>query len=426
MRNWLSCAALALLVAAGGCRGLRGRSGAEPPPRPKGPVEIVLRNPLDRAVYHAPVFIRARRLPAGEFYIIDPKGASEGFPKAEVVCQVDDLNHDGQSDEVFFQIDMGPGETRRLRLVPGPLGRVPERATRAFIYRDPSTPVTRAVLESALAGYYTYGATKLGVFGKTRPKLTADKLFAAGRGRQHEWSAELGMDYMPIGLSMGAGAIGLSEYRKDRPRISRPWTRNSFFADKLQALKRLRGTRYAYHVTADGPLRAIIDTRIGNWRTDQGTYALTVRQMVLANRRCLRWTVWFDKVDTRARGLLFGVGFRKLKEEAGVWTGDSYLASASRRVYEPVAKRIVAGWLGLGLIFSPADRKETLDTPADGGNRIALLDVIGKGRVTFHTVAAWDRDGGILSAEGWHGYVKALAEELNNPIQVVSVTPCEK
>ena len=424
----LGCAVAALLVVLGvaGCRSGRKDVSADSQLRPVGPVDIVLRNPLDRPVRNAPVFIKAQRLPSKEFYILDPKSAAAGLRDAEVIYQIDDLNGDGRPDEVFFQISMGPGETRRLRVVPAPLRRFGDRAVRAFVYQHESTPVIRPVLESALAGYYTYGASKLDVFGKIRPGLTADKIFTAKGSTQHDWSAELGVDYLPVGLSMGAGAVFLSEDPQDRTRVSRPWTKNSFLVKELGALGRRHEARYAYRVTVDGPLRAIVDTRITDWQTDAGIYALSMRQTVFAHQRYLRWTVWVDHVNTSSKGLLFGAGFRALKEETKVLATDSFLASVSQDVYAPVSRRKPAAWLGLALMFSPNDLKQTADTPTDGGNHLVLLDVIPKRRVTFCAAAAWDKDGGIITPSGWFRQVGEWAEELNHPVQVVAIVPREQ
>ncbi|MBM4046182.1 MAG: DUF4861 domain-containing protein [Planctomycetes bacterium] len=336
----------------------------------------------------------------------------------EIACQVDDVTGDGIPDELFFELDLKPNETIALEATPlrGKVTGLVEKKVHALVQR--TERITRAAWESELMAYCTYGAAKLDFLGKVSPRLSTEYFFGREPHSPHEFSSTHGQDFMPIGMTLGGGGIFLSEDPRDRKRMSRPWTRNSFSKpDALSARAPYVTAEFEFTVLASGPLRAVVRADIKNWTTPFGRYEASQVYSIYANHRYTRGDIELTVVHSKAEDLLLGVGFRALPEERAFKATSSYCLAMSENVFDPAANGVVARFHGMALLYSPLAFKQALDTPEDGNNHIVLLDGI-RGRTTIFYCAAWERDGEIASAQEWEQYVSALAERLHNPPQV--------
>ncbi len=127
----------------------------------------------------------------------------------ELPSQVDDLDGDGKGDEIAFQIDLGPHQTRIVTISYGP----PDRILRV---RNEYPQLTDALFSSKIEGLgweseriafrvYFDPRNDIDIYGKRSRSLQL-KLFASPDYPYHEESPE-GRDIFKVGESIGIGAV---------------------------------------------------------------------------------------------------------------------------------------------------------------------------------------------------------------------------
>jgi hypothetical protein len=131
----------------------------------------------------------------------------------ELPSQVDDLDGDGKGDEIAFQIDLGPNQTRIVTIFYGP----PDRILRI---RNEYAQRTNALFSSKIEGLgweseriafrgYFDPRNDIDIYGKRSRSLQL-KLFASPDYPYHEESPK-GRDILKIGESIGywcGGRVG--------------------------------------------------------------------------------------------------------------------------------------------------------------------------------------------------------------------------
>ena len=327
---------------------------------------------------------------------------SDGQP---VPCQLDDLDGDLRPDEVFFLIDLPATGAVKLTATwrTDPLPPTPPQVAALIGYGR----VTRAALESKLQGYYLEGPATLDVIGKLLvPKLTGDWFFGSEPHDPQRFSPGKGMDFLPVGDTMGAGGFALLEDPDDPQTLSRPWPTAPGEAELL------------WDVVSTGPLRAVVRTRIWNWQGQRGTYAATVLHLMVAGRRYCESRIRFDQLPPNVAGVRLAAGVRRLDGEVDCRTGDGWLAASGQEPREP-RSRERDQWVGLGLLYPAELAGEAYLAAANGPNHVVPLGAVDGPPTRLYHLAAWDRDGGIASATGWRRTVADLAEELRHPVRVV-------
>jgi hypothetical protein len=152
-------------------------------------------------------------------------------------CQWDDLDGDGQWDELFALIDIPPADQISLQLafvLPEEFPAFNARTNVRLGANKPGYPelyeagrlegvsyhnygdhtgatfqMEGPAWESDLVGFRNYMDQRNGmdIFGKTTTEMVLDSVGVAGRSSYHE-PADWGMDVLKVGTSLGAGAIG--------------------------------------------------------------------------------------------------------------------------------------------------------------------------------------------------------------------------
>ncbi len=372
---------------------------------------LVVLSPLPAPRYGVPVSVplsRVRRRP-GVPVLSDLFGQ-------RVACQIDDTDGDRRPDELFFFCDFDQEPAARFDLTWAPAADVPQppRQVRAVV--SPGD-VNRLAWESELQGYCLYGAAKLDLFGKLYvSRLTSDWFFGDPPHSPHRFAPGKGMDFLPVGATMGAGSIAFSENPADRSDLTRPWTQNSF---RRAGLPPEANAEFSFEVLSNGPLRAVARTRIRNWHGRRGDYAVTIIHLIAAGQRWCESRVRFDQLPQDTDGVLFAAGFRELPGGEDFAEGDGWQASSVANLFDPAAAGVVADRVGLGLFYPPAVKVQSLRVEPDGPNHVVLLDVLKQGGVTLHHLGAWSRDGGITTPEAWTAGAAALSDELQHPAVVV-------
>lgn len=195
--------------------------------------EIVLTNPMDRAIEDAAVVI--------------PRTAFEASPQLEqglqpvltdingenIPVQADDLDGDGVWDELFIVTDLEGGEKMSAALAFRSPDKLPELKRRTNLrfakkgeeYREVTTAVreqhainteTQKVWqmegmawENDKVGFRNYFDQRNGmdIFGKLTTEMVLDGVGYKDAPSYHEYNPEWGVDVLKVGNSLGAGGI---------------------------------------------------------------------------------------------------------------------------------------------------------------------------------------------------------------------------
>jgi len=387
----------------------------------EGPLaRVTVRNPLAEAVTGAGVAISLRPdwVAVGRFWVQEDDLA--------VPCQADDLTGDGTPDELFFQLDLPPGGSRTLTVWPlaEPVAFPPR--VHAFLQRQGE--FVRPVWQSELWGFSSSGAGRIDVFGRTGPALTGERSGSEGSAEAPVLAAGQRSDILLPGPGLGAGAFFLSEYPEDRARMTRPGDGSPAGHQASSRSYRVapRGSNKAkleFNVLADGPIRAVLQAEVTNWRTDRGQYEARLLYLLEAGKRHCEVRAQLRRQATRSREVRLGSGFAQLPGEVAFDHSHSWMCSASREQLDSASDQAAAGWRGLALWWEKGAFETAVYTEEDGGNHLVVLRPDSNRTVRTWHAAAWGEDGGLTSADQWRQYVERTGRELANPPVVLLETP---
>lgn len=268
--------------------------------------QLILTNSGDHAVYGKQIVVDKSKLsgfPAEYFKLL--RGGSE------IPVQFDDLDKDGQWDEVAFKMDFAPAE--EVVLVLSPTHEVPEydQLTNVYLGVSPdrngefgevqmasrpeshvaqSTPYLYQYegpgWESELVGFRSYFDSRNGkdIFGKVMPQLYIHQI---GLGENYHELADWGMDVLKVGNSLGAGALAM--LRSD-------------------SLYRLGDTQTAtFSAITEGPVRAMLELQYTGWDVAGVRYDVAEKISIWAGKRHYTSTIALDgggDADTLVTGIV--------------------------------------------------------------------------------------------------------------------------
>jgi len=267
----------------------------------------------------------------------------------ELPSQVDDLDGDGQPDELVFQVDLGPHQTRVVSVAhgdPQTLFRLRAsypsrvRATR----REPAWESERGGWSMALR---PCGAVSLR--GKRRPGLHLDLLANPGR------------DDSPAGRELVGGGLGIGSV--------------GVVGGDVPASP-------AWKVLADGPVRAVGELTC---QGGQGNRAggLTSRITQWAGERGFEHRLIAKTADGAI--LVTGLPRRPGEREMAIRSGHGSLVLATWG-----SLTYPEGALGLAVVVPAANAGERL--PSDASSHLVRLKLAGS-QASWYVTAAWDQEG---------------------------------
>ncbi len=200
-------------------------------------VRLQVFNPLDQPANDAIILLTRGEvsnwtdIPEGKLPLLREES---GDP---IPCQADDVDRDGQWDELFALIQLAPEGEKKVVLGFVPPGEYPEFKARTNLRLGDAQQPGYPELETAerLEGITYYNHTRTGevyqmegpawendrvgfrnyldqrngidIFGKLTGKMVLDSVGIEGGPSYHE-PGEWGMDVLKVGTSLGAGAIG--------------------------------------------------------------------------------------------------------------------------------------------------------------------------------------------------------------------------
>ena len=339
----------------------------------------------------------------------------------EIPVQFDDLDGDGQWDEVVFEVDLVPNADTKLIMKPVEsepsyepktqvyLGVSPERneqfaeqneAVRPKDHEPQSLPYLYQYegpgWESDLVAFRTYFDRRNGkdIFGKTKPQLYVNNIGLSDS--YHELDESWGMDVLKVGNSLGSGALAML---------------------KNDTIYRLGETGTAsYQVVTEGPVRSVFDLKYTGWEVAGTNYDLTERISIWAGKRSFQSEISLapNNGDTLLTGI---VNLKKVgKQETS--------SGAYQILYTHGEQSENHDVLGMGLLV-PNDNFLSFDN-ADSMNSIdvtdtytALLQPNPSGKYVFHFVAGWElENSGFKNSDTFEAALKAEAVELSTAVTV--------
>jgi unsaturated chondroitin disaccharide hydrolase len=351
----------------------------------------------------------------------------------ELPSQVDDIDGDQKLDELAFEIDLQPRQTRIVTVAFG------DPATMARL-RSTYEPRTYAKFtlrfeglgwESDINAWRLYFDKRnaIDLYGKRRTGLYLD-LFGQPEYNYHEESP-FGRDIYKIGNALGIGAVGAL--------VDGKVVKVAEVADRT------------WRIISNGPVRSIAELTYRGWQVGGRTVDLTSRITVWAGERGFEHRITAKNAD----GLTIVTGLPRKPGLSAITAGE--VGSAARVVASWGHQVLATGATAteslpdqnLGLVIVIPERLDgTNNSPADPDNELTIVP-LKQGTSRWYVSGAWDQEGsdnltvsasdarsknnnGTLSfpsaalttREQFVGYVKTLVDRVSKPVQtnIVSKT----
>jgi hypothetical protein len=356
---------------------------------------VSVRNPLALARTSETIVLAAadvlKALAADDIRKVHVRDASG----REVLVQAVDVNDDGKVEELIFQTDIGPKETKQFELVAGePIvhkrddfkayGRFVRERRDDFAWENDRVAhrMYGAALETWAQEPLTSSAVD--VWTKRLPRLIVNEWYMVD---DYHRDGETGGDFYSAGRTRGCGGNGL------------------WIGGKLYPSANFRDSR----VYANGPIRVMFDLIYQAWDA-AGTRVSEVKRITLdagqnLNRFESRYTF-----DGGPREVTYAAG---IKNNAGSTTATSK-ERGTLRAWEPI--KAVQGSLGCAVIVDPA---RVVEFPQADNNYLVVATVPAGSPAVYHAGFAWEATGQVPGGvEGWDKYVADTAAKLRAPLEV--------
>jgi hypothetical protein len=331
----------------------------------------------------------------------------------ELPSQVDDLDGDGKADELAFQIDLAPHQTRVVTIQYG----VPESILRIRQdYRDRTYALFSAKYEglgweSENIAFRVYFDPRnaIDIYGKRRQSLQL-RLYATPEYPYHEESPE-GRDIFRVGEAIGIGAVAA-------------WVDG-------KVVKAAEVKERTWRIVSTGPVRAIVEVGYGGWKLGDKTISVRSRIIMWAGEHGFYHTISVDPQASASfvTGLPVRQEIPPVKSIPAEKGSATWLATWGEEVLAPgaTATKMVPGE-NLGLAILTANPQA--EFAADQANNL-LRFAPQNGDVTWYAMAAWDQENktekkssifkmsaAITNKEGFLALVKDQAVRMADPVKV--------
>ena len=316
--------------------------------------------------------------------VVDAKGKP-------VLSQLVDSDGDETPDQIVFQTDLGPSESKSFKLRVGERASAVEADYKAYgrFVRERHDDFA---WENDLIAHRVYGpdletckkepltSSGVDVWVKRVPKLVVNEWYMTDNYHQDHGE---GADFYAVGKSRGCGGLGI-------------WS-----GGKLQVSKNFTGTR----VLANGPIRLIFELTYAAW----GTARVTETKRVTLDAG-----THFNKFESTFKGgkgsLSFAIGIAK--HPGGVVDVDD--KAALMRVWEPLNEG-KSGNLGTAIVLPPGSQVEAQQTDLDF---LLVTPSPKSGPLTYYVGTSWDRTSAAGGAANWTKEAQLLSSRIANPVQV--------
>ncbi|MGH7594982.1 MAG: DUF4861 domain-containing protein [bacterium] len=341
----------------------------------------------------------------------------------ELASQANDLDGDGNADQIVAVADFAPNETKALTVRYAKSGAQPReypKRTQAeishkfggqFVNRKYEGGVFQNVQalrvppehtdhsfyiryegpgwESDKVGYRFYldwrNATD--IFGKKTPNMVLQNVGQDGFDSYHAIS-DWGMDILKVGESLGIGSLAM-------------WHEN-------KANRVAQTDSMTCAIIANGAVQSQIQTNYFEWKVGPGSYNVVSNLSITAGSRLTKHTV---EIAGDAENLCTGIVkldstvLLASPETSTVW---AYLATYGKQ-------SLVPDKLGMAVLYR---KNDVIDVAEDQHNHVVVLKPI-NGRLMYYFLGAWEQElNGVKTAEEFEAYLNQTVAELNSPLVI--------
>jgi hypothetical protein len=418
---------------------------------PSKRLTVTIVNTLDIERFNCPVVITREQFPVKKLHemwvtVVDPSLPSKPEPTKEesafagghgirketnghqIFYQLDDLDKDGVWDELFFQTNLRPRESKTLYIYFGFSGRGwNEHGTHATI-----GSYCRHIIpwwESANVGWKLWFPTSVDMYGKRKPILMSEEMCIhnyCGYYGVPKVNFDYGSDIMGVSSSFGAGGIGLFELTSKPDSISVPRftpvaglkiSERNFNEDQLT------DTRYAFDVVVNGPVRSMIRVKTMNWSTGNGYYELGQFYTAYTNQSYSTCKVKYTRFDPAVTGVQFGCGIKANTVEAenlvekgiAIRTGAELVADPDDDTGQKSHK---VDFIGSALVVKDKYDPQYQRVSSYGNNHTFRIPLTPDRSFEYLIAGAWSEGVVYNTPESFKQYVQKTALEYNNPVAV--------
>ena len=319
-----------------------------------------------------------------------------------VLSQLVDTNGDDEPDELVFQADLAPKETKRFGVRQGQRHPAPARDYRAYgrFVRERHDDF---VWENDLVAHRMYGpdletftkeplvSSGIDTWAKRVPRLLVNEWYMTDD--YHQDSGE-GADFYGVGKSRGCGGNGV-------------WSNGRLYSSRNFARSR---------VLANGPIRLIFELSYAPWDAGGGLHVAETKRVTLDAGTPFNV---FESTFTGAGKAPLSVGIGIAKHPGGTVQIDA--ANGFMRSWEPLKglKGEPSGNLGCAIVLGAGAPLAAQNTELDS---LVVTPADASGRVLYRVGSAWDRAGHVRDAGAWGKAVEGAAARAAAPVQVVVLT----
>lgn len=294
----------------------------------------------------------------------------------ELPSQADDIDGDLKIDELAFQIDLNPRQTRIVTIAygdPATIARLrgdyPKRTHAKFTTRfegmgwESDTTAWRLYFDQRNA---------IDLYGKRRAGLYLE-LFGSPEYDYHEESP-FGRDIYKIGAALGIGAVGALVDGK--------------------VLKVSDVAERTWRIVADGPVRSIVELSYKGWKIKERSVDLTSRMTIWAGERGFEHRIAAKNADgiTLVTGLPRKPGLTEITsaETGSPWRLISTWGHQVLKTGATATESLPDQNLGL-LVFVPPVPSGPVTAPSDPDNHLATIH-LKDGVAQWYVAGAWDQE----------------------------------
>jgi hypothetical protein len=340
-----------------------------------------------------------------------------------IPTQLDDLDGDGQWDEMFVVTNIKGSEKKNLTLVFVAPSEYPEfeiRTNIRFAKKDEeykemdfatrevhaTNTITQQVWqmegmawENDKVGFRNYFDRRNGmdIFGKITSKMVLDGVGYKDNPSYHDFNPEWGVDVLKVGNSLGAGSIAY-QYKDSLYRVG---------DNGVGTCK----------VLIEGPLRSIYRFEFTDWKMNDESISVIHDVSIEAGKYYFDNEVSYSGTEEDLQ-LVTGIVNMKSKHLYEVKSNDQYLG-----FYTHDLQAEDTSLLGMGLMVSADDFIENTEAPEEGNGIIQTYCVHLKAEANtpakFRFYTVWEReDPKWETAEGFSELLESEAEFMANPVIV--------
>jgi hypothetical protein len=385
-------------------------------------LKIAVENPSSQLRKEAAVFLPVEKIKAKH-----PHFNASAFvvfhEQQELASQANDLDGDGDADQIVCVADFASNETKALSVRYAKSGELPRdypKRTQAEIsHKFGGTFVNRKYeggafqnvqhlrvppehtdhsfyiryegpgWESDKVGYRFYldWRNASDIFGKKTPEMVLQNVGQDGFDSYHEM-ADWGMDILKVGESLGIGSLAMWHDGKAN-RVAQ--------TDSITCA-----------IVANGAVQSQIQTKYFDWKIGAGSFDVVSNLSITAGSRLTEHEI---EISGNPENLCTGIV--KLENSALLTppetnSGWTYLATFGKQ-------SLANDHLGMAVLYR---KNDLIEVTGDQFSHVVVLKPA-NGRLTYYFLGAWEQEpDGIKTAEAFETYLQQTVAELNSPLAV--------